>query len=89
MADNLQLNATTTTGDKVTTQELADGSHCQLVKLLSGTDDSTQIVPAGANGNVADGALLVTVAADSTGQVSINGTPEVTIGAASSDSGQA
>jgi hypothetical protein len=68
MADNLTLNSGSG-GSTLATDEDASGYHYQKVKLTDGTADSTTVIAAG-NG-VAAGALRVTMASDSTGQVKL------------------
>lgn len=66
MADNFQVSAGS--GTTVATDDVS-GVHYQRVKLVDGTLDSSTAIAAG-NG-VASGAIRVTVASDSTGQVAL------------------
>jgi len=67
MTDNIVLN-TGTGGETLATDDVSD-VHYQLVKLVSGESDSTTVIVAG-NG-VHGGAMRVTLATDSTGQVKL------------------
>jgi hypothetical protein len=66
MADNVPVTAGS--GTNIATDDVA-GTHFQRVKLVDGTLDSTTAIASG-NG-VAAGALRVSVASDSTGQVAL------------------
>ena len=67
MADNVAITAGT--GTTIATDDVA-GVHHQQVKLIDGTLGSTTAIKAG--GGVEAGALLVTVASDSTGVLSVD-----------------
>lgn len=70
MSDNIELNAATTSGSTLWTDEVTGSKHAQVVKLADGTADSTTVIAAG--GGVEASALRVTIASDSTGVVSID-----------------
>jgi len=87
MTDNIVLN-TGTGGETLATDDVSD-VHYQMVKLVDGTADSTTVIVAG-NG-VHGGAMRVTLASDSSGQVVLAAGSEtigeVTIGAATTGAG--
>jgi hypothetical protein len=88
VADNTVLSAAIGTGINLNTDELADSTHVQKIKLMDGTADSTGIIAAGAG--TAATALRVELPTDGTGQVKIAAGSavigEVSIGAASTAS---
>lgn len=68
MADNVELDPGT--GGAVIATDDISSVHYQYVKLASGTDQSTTVIPAG--GGTEAAALRVTVATDSTGVLSVD-----------------
>lgn len=69
MADNTILSAAIGTGITLNTDELADSTHVQKIKLMDGTADATGIIAAGSG--TAATALRVELPTDGTGQVKI------------------
>ena len=55
MADNIAITAGS--GTTVKTDQLADNSHVQYVKLLDGTADSTAVIPGSATGLYVQGGV--------------------------------
>jgi len=84
MTDNTILSASVGTGITLSTDELADSTHVQKIKLMDGTADATGIIAAGSG--TAATALRVELPTDGTGQVKIAAGSavigEVSIGAA-------
>lgn len=69
MSDNISLNAGSG-GAMLKTDQLADLSHVQYVKLMDGTADGTGVIAIG--GGLEAGALRVTLASDSTGVITVD-----------------
>lgn len=71
MADNIILSAGTADGATVATEDTG-GAEYQKIKLVDGTAAATTMIAAG--GGVEANALRVTVASDSTGVLTVDGT---------------